>query len=920
MASFTETATLQVKDESSAQIKAINRALRTLMRTAASLKSASANIEIKTKGLAQADVMVRKLAQDVRGLRSARVNLSVNSTGVTQAARQLAQLRSAAARPINATTTAGGVGGLAARGTSTAAHYLVRELGDALKRGVKEGTVAVDLGQTSLDLKQLSKPRRALVEQQISEIGTTQAARPGGAMFNRGQIAQQYSEMLSVVKAGAAVNEEDFKTRAKQAQFMADQNLELAATMVKMGVNAKDASEESIKYGKALEIQGTIYDKNTGMLDPQKAAKQYDLIRSLIPTIGKEMTGENFLQMMKYLRASKFSLSDEATALAMGSFEEMGTSAAVGLNQMIKTVGGSAKKTALAEQARLGLIGTKEVTTGSVGKQKTKTIAGDLAEENAKLLRENPQQWVDTKLIPALKADAMKRGATKEEADKKLQDPAYVANTIAKIFSERTAQEMATSMVLRSQENQQFLADWRSRQVSLQSQREATKGSVIGTLTSMQNQLQGALGEGIKALAPALQPMVAGISESMQKAAQQISEGKVDPVTAIKGAMAAGGGLAAVGLTSGLQAMMSSDPGVRALGSAGTSLQVSSVALDGSAAALLGAAEALGVAAAASKIPGGLPGGAPGGSPGGGTPDKGVKIEKPSNVTVENRGARMADAEGRFGRMGGAQRGVGWAAVAALIGTAIYEANKNSTPESRAEGERVRQKGLEDLREEIHFMKTGERRTPEQRELAKALSNIADVTAKRDALQNRLDLSARTMGTEKPDPALAARTQPQIESLNRQIAALISKIPPPPPAYDKPPATFPEAGTAPIMQLPEALTKAGEPIRIASENFTAFGQTLPVASSSFASSAAMLPAAASQFSTVFGTGATMIGNSGQVAASFLTGAAPGIGASIGQAAAAAIQAAVSNINVNVNANVVGGGSDKGNINNANGNK
>ena len=233
----------------------------------------------------------------------------------------------------------------------------------AVGRGIKEGTRTVDIGEASLGLKQIGRNRslwteqqgeeqRKLVDQQIREIGQDQAKREGGGMFNRGQISSQYSEMLGVVKIGAAKDMPDFKNRADAAKFLADQNLELARTFVALGMDQEKATETSIKFGKALEMQGRIFDAS-GKIDIGAASAQYDDIRKLIPAIGKEATGENYLALMKYLRTSKFSLSPEAMASAMFKFEEMGTGAAVGINQMIKNISGGAKPAQLGELARL---------------------------------------------------------------------------------------------------------------------------------------------------------------------------------------------------------------------------------------------------------------------------------------------------------------------------------------------------------------------------------------------------------------------------------------------------------------------------------------------------------------------------------------------------------------------------------------
>src|SRR5262245_31689223 len=110
MASFVESATLVIKDESTANINKINAALKQLFATARSFKGAKINIDIGERGISRAAADIRKLTADLRSLQGAAraINVSVNTSGISRAAQQLAQLRAQAARPINIATRAGG--------------------------------------------------------------------------------------------------------------------------------------------------------------------------------------------------------------------------------------------------------------------------------------------------------------------------------------------------------------------------------------------------------------------------------------------------------------------------------------------------------------------------------------------------------------------------------------------------------------------------------------------------------------------------------------------------------------------------------------------------------------------------------------------------------------------------------------------
>ena len=515
MASFVEFATLKVNDQSSAALKKINDNVKKLLATAKQLQGLrGGTLGFNTSRLAAAEAQVRRLNSELRSLRSAAgsIRLNVNASGLNQASRQIERLRAQARRPITLRTVAG----------AAAAYGVGQKVIEKGKQGVRD----VDIGESGLDLKELSDARRKYVDTLISQTGREQAGRVGGAMWNRGQIAQEMNEMLGVVKIGASTGEADFEKRANAAKFLADQNLELAATFVKLGMSQEAARETSTKFGKAMEQQGKIFDA-AGNLNLDVARQEYDNIRKLIPAIGKEATGENYLALMKFLRASKFSLEPEAVASAMFKFEEMGTGAAVGLNQFIKNLSGSAKPAQLAEMARLGIVPTKEVTSGRVGRQKTKSVAADMSEEDARLLRTSPQRFTNERIIPALLRDLVKQGLTQEQAEARLNDPAYVATQMGKLFSDRTAQEMATSMVLLRAENEQALRDYRSRKGTVESQRDATKHSVLGASTAVGNQLAGVIGEGVRAAAPILVPALNLMSEGMREFGDTVAKARM---------------------------------------------------------------------------------------------------------------------------------------------------------------------------------------------------------------------------------------------------------------------------------------------------------------------------------------------------------------------------------------------------------
>lgn len=570
MASFVEQATLILKDKSTPQINKINSALKQLRATANSMKS----IRINLTGLQKASADARRLTSDLNKLKSSgAVTIRVNTSGIAAAQRQVNALRTSGRNIVIGT-----------------AHHAAHALAYGAARQVAAGTRTVDIGETSLALKELPKDVGDAVQSAISDISRKQN------IFNRGTITQQMSEMLGVVKIGAADSAADATKRVATAKFLAEQNLGLAETFVKLGQDVDEAQEHAIKFGKAMDMQSKIYNKATGDLDVTEATKQFDLVRKLIPAIGKEATGSNFLQLMKYLRTERFSLSDEGTALAMSEFEKMGTTAAVGLNQMVKSLRGETTKSGIAEGIRLGILKAEENVSGTVGGKKSTTRRGVMDEALSKKLFENPQQFVNEDLIPAWKKDLMARKKlTDAQAEAELNKPNVVQDLVSKLGGTATSRDVLTSLVLQRKENAQFLRDFNSRSGSLSRQRADTAYSVIGATTAIQQQTQGLFGEAARVIAPVLVPALSTVSDALRDMAPVLREAAKDPSKLVEGGAAslaiAGLGVAMtnnpvsramikvadtisrpLGYTSGIAAMTDQNPAIRSLGAAGISL------------------------------------------------------------------------------------------------------------------------------------------------------------------------------------------------------------------------------------------------------------------------------------------------------------------------------------------------------------
>jgi hypothetical protein len=104
VASFTESATLKVIDQSTAQLRKINAELKKLMATARSLKSVSVKINVNVGNLRAATAQLTAFARVAAKLKGQTVNVRVNPAGLGGASAALSRLQAQAARGITVRT------------------------------------------------------------------------------------------------------------------------------------------------------------------------------------------------------------------------------------------------------------------------------------------------------------------------------------------------------------------------------------------------------------------------------------------------------------------------------------------------------------------------------------------------------------------------------------------------------------------------------------------------------------------------------------------------------------------------------------------------------------------------------------------------------------------------------------------------
>lgn len=588
MANFVESATLIVRDESTAKLRKINKEIRDLLRAAKSLKSKSINlkvsisggtaamaqlskiksapntktvkVKVSTSGFANANAQLQKINKTSA---SKKVTVKVGSQGIAQVAtalQRLIALKKRVGASVNVPVTGGGGRGpppsLTSNGSGVFGNSSVLKdiiiakaiftVGTAIINGVREGYTDQQIAAASIRAQQLDPETKSASQKATDEILLGQSKKGTGSAFSRADIENLLAENIPVTLSA------DGKPDIDAAKRITEQLLRLAETQIAMGISPKDALAQSVDFSKAGESSGNFTSPETGAFDPKRMMKFFETLQKIAPQIGKEFTGSFVRQAVKYLRASKYGMTPEALMGVMMMNEETGSTASVGYNQALKQLMGGGTKKGQAELERLGLITTKEVDVGSVGGKKTKerVIDGTIDDE---LLRSNAFEWVNKNLIPAMIKDGLDPNKAND-----------VQKFVRKVATERTAQDFIISSILRSQELQKQISAANARNAdpavidaqNAQSGLVAVQGVVSGW--------EGALGQMVAAFDNILiLPASKTISNFLAEIQSYIAgpDGKPDPARA--GIVAGGGIAAALGgglLISKLMGMMTGIP------------------------------------------------------------------------------------------------------------------------------------------------------------------------------------------------------------------------------------------------------------------------------------------------------------------------------------------------------------------------
>jgi len=457
MASFTETATLNVKDNSTGQIRQINAELKQLAATAKSIK----NIRIQIQGIQTAISQVNQLTNSLRALRSQLSNLNIrpNVSGLNAVQTQLNQLRQRASQPINIRVNyqqggqpprippggqppgTGGPGGPGrGRGRTVVGTVLQgfnAGMGGGMGFGLMGGLGGVNpaflavaaaawaaaealnfIGKATLkaDRANLQARLGATPEQQdiIQEAVDKYTRTPGRALMMTGPEMKSFIVgMLGDV--GGKTATERATAAARVAPQIADLFIPLAYAL-----NPKLTREQSIEglntIVKGLNIATGDLTNAQGKFteDGRRVMEGVALAKAMNP----QLDPDRIKNVLANLKTAAFTLGPEALARVLASGGDRGVRVGNELYMAMRGLSGIVDNKALnAALANMGLIEGGKPRLSTRGKPLGGIVAGSGTPIDTDLLRTNPYEWLIKHVLPKVEAAANKSLTPKEKRE-----------------------------------------------------------------------------------------------------------------------------------------------------------------------------------------------------------------------------------------------------------------------------------------------------------------------------------------------------------------------------------------------------------------------------------------------------------------------------------------------------------------------
>lgn len=570
MASFVEQATLKVNDQSTKQIRQINRALKDLMRTARSARRIPIGLN-----LGRTQSQITSLKRQLNSLGSKRTQINISTAQASRNLRNLnAQIRALQNRTINinARTRLPAPPGGGGRNAAPAGrqrvvldfgsfrHFVTGEMYGVIRNAIMDGFKAasdLEVANTRIALQQLPAAQRAAAGRAGAGIAADYP------VMTRGQATGLVAETLPMAGGDVAI-----------ATAITRELATMIELQVAQGESIEAATQAALNFAKAAEQSGRVYDRQ-GKFDPAALGDTFMLFRQMGAQIGKEFSGEFVRNAIKYLQTSKYGADNRMLAATLLLNEENGTSASVGLNQAIAQLSGTRiQKKQLARLRALGLIETAEVPAGSTddGITFNELVGAGAVDEST--LRSNLLQWVNEKLMPA----AVKAGVD-------LNDPTQISKFASAITSDRTAINAVSTILVRYNDLMRQIDNALGNDLTTEKTRGIANESLLVGLQELQSGFSNIIAEVTNSFRSVLLPAMDATATAFNSLASFIAgpDGEGSPGRALGVAAGAGVGVLGAGAI-----------GRSILSSLFNPLNQSAAALNGAAAALTAAATRLG--------------------------------------------------------------------------------------------------------------------------------------------------------------------------------------------------------------------------------------------------------------------------------------------------------------------------------------
>jgi hypothetical protein len=509
---------LRLRDEFSGPVKGLIQQIQGLTNAAQRFNQALGGTG-STNSFARLSQSVRTLRNDVQGLvntfgQLARASGASSSGGFAQSQiagmRQLLQLQTQAIANTNrlaagggrgptlpAASTFGGRPGFSPNASlvDRAQYRAVNFAEQSLVAG------ALDLDRARTNLLMLANGRRdpnnpdQLLPGVISPETVAQIEQEAVALtrqfrsLNRAHVLDTFKELVT-----------QFSTPDSAFKLL-PQLLAVQEWQVLQGNTVEQAREGMARLVRAMGLSGRLVG-NDGQLNEAESGQFLENYLRARMIGGADVTPDQVFQVMKYLKTSGQTLSQDALLTAfIGMPDIRGSTFGNQLNMLVRQLTGGATQAAQGAMARAGL---GEIT------ERTQSGPHGFIPRDEVLLRENPFEWFNQHILGP-------QGVLRKMGlDPMTANAAQISAALRPMFSNQSAENLANAIV-----NQQ--AEWRIQvQKALQFNLTDENRRLVGDqstwmqLQSARSKLQdvmGSVAENFKILLPSLEAVSSGFAK-----------------------------------------------------------------------------------------------------------------------------------------------------------------------------------------------------------------------------------------------------------------------------------------------------------------------------------------------------------------------------------------------------------------------